>query len=263
MIKRLREEFTRLWRAMRELDFQTATVLVLSTVLVIAQYKYGTREYFREEMSAILSIDAGGLNPFIYHCLTQAVTGLVVPAAVLLFWFRRRPSEIGLGLGDWKLAGLLMALYLPLVTVACWYLSSMPEFQNRHPQVSMAALSWKVFAVYHVVYLLNWAGWEYLFRGFTLFGTAHTFGHWAIFVQMIPFAVLHYTKPGPEAFLSVAGGLVLGVVVWRCRSFWVAVPIHWYQTMAMDFFCTLRRRADASGGACPEDLAQVARSLFG
>ena len=94
-------------------------------------------------------------------------------------------------------------------------------------------------------------GWEYLWRGFTLFGTAHTFGHWAIFVQMIPFAVLHYTKPGPEAFLSVGG------------SFWVAVPIHWYQTMAMDFFCTLRRRADAGGGACPEDLAQAVRSLFG
>ena len=261
MIKRLRDEFTRLWQSTRELDFQTATVLVLSTVLVIAQYKYGTRRYFRDEMSWILSVDSGGLNPFIYHCLTQFATGLVVPAAVLIFWFRRRPSEIGLGLGDWKLACLLMALYIPVVTAACWFLSAMPEFQARHPQLTVVALSWRVFAVYHAIYFLNWAGWEFMFRGFMLFGTAHTFGHWAIFVQMIPFAVLHFMKPGPEAFLSVAGGLVLGVVVWRCRSFWVAVPVHWYQTMIMDLFCTLRRRADGAD-VCPDGLAEVARSLF-
>ncbi len=50
---------------------------------------------------------------------------------------------------------------------------------RRHPQLWDVAHDWNVFAIYHAFYLLNWIGWEYLWRGFVLFGTAPTFGRWA------------------------------------------------------------------------------------
>ncbi len=80
-----------------------------------------------------------------------------------------------------------------------------------------------------------------------LFGTAHTFGVHAIFVQALPFALLHVDKPTIELGLSLLGGIVLGAVVWRCRSFWIAVPIHFIQMLALDFWCSLRIRTGASG----------------
>jgi hypothetical protein len=47
--------------------------------------------------------------------------------------------------------------------------------------------------------------------------------------------------------LSVVGGIALGALVWRCRSFWIAIPIHAAQMLILDFFCSLRIRTGADG----------------
>ena len=126
-------------------------------------------------------------------------------------------------------------------------MSDSPEFQSSYPHYTPAATDWQIFLIYHAFFLFYWIGWEYLWRGFVLFGTAHTFGLYAIFVQMVPFALLHADKPLAEAFLSIVGGLALGALVWRCRSFWIAVPIHAVQMFLIDFWCTLRIRTGVSG----------------
>jgi len=41
--------------------------------------------------------------------------------------------------------------------------------------------------------------------------------------------------------------VALGALVWRCRSFWIAVPIHAAQMMLLDLWCTVRVRTDVSG----------------
>ena len=64
---------------------------------------------------------------------------------------------------------------------------------------------------------------------------------------MVPFALLHAQKPAAEAYLSVLGGIALGALVWRCRSFWIAVPIHAAQMLVLDLWCTLRLRSGAEG----------------
>ena len=81
-----------------------------------------------------------------------------------------------------------------------------------------------------------------------LFGTAPALGApLAIVVQTVPFAILHADKPPAEAYLAVLGGLALGALVWRCRSFWIAIPIHAAQMVMLDLFCTLRFRTGAVG----------------
>jgi len=54
----------------------------------------------------------------------------------------------------------------------------------------------------------------------------------------------------------VAGGLALGALVWRCRSFWIAVPIHAVQMLILDLWCSLRSRSGVTGTGFA-DLAQV------
>ena len=58
---------------------------------------------------------------------------------------------------------------------------------------------------------------------------------------------MHMQKPTSELVLSLVGGVVLGALVWRCRAFWIAVPIHSVQMLALDFWCSLRIRTGASG----------------
>ena len=106
---------------------------------------------------------------------------------------------------------------------------------------------WLIRFLLEAFFLFYWVGWEYLWRGFVLFGTAPRFGLYAIIIQALPFAVLHFNKPFPEAMLSLVGGVALGGLVWRCRSFWIAVPIHAAQMMILDLWCSLRLRTGARG----------------
>lgn len=240
-------EWRRLNAAMRGLDRQTAFVLTAAALLMIVQYALGDRGLFRDRLAPLFDAEWRGLLAWGWWFGIQGITGFVVPALSLIFLFRRRPAEIGLGLGDWKLAATLAALYLPLVALGTWFLSDGEAFQAEYPHYAGAAYDWRFFVIYEALFLFYWIGWEYLWRGFVLFGTAPTFGLYAILIQTVPFALLHIQKPLAEALLSVPGGIVLGALVWRCRSFWIAVPIHAAQMLILDFWCTLRLRTGVSG----------------
>lgn len=244
MIAWLRDELSALWRTLAGLDRGTTTVLVVAAALSLAQERWGHQRFFRTHLAELVGADPGGIGQYAWHHGTQCLTGFVIPVLVLVLLLRRRPAEVGLGLGNWRLGLVVAAVYVPIVTAGCWVLSAQQGFQHQYPHYTPAAEDWSVFLVYEVMALVYWVGWEYLWRGFVLFGTAPTFGRMAIVVQMVPFAVLHLHKPPAEAFLSIVGGLLLGALVWQCRSFWIAIPIHAYQMAAMDFFCALRSRGD-------------------
>ena len=251
MIDRLRRE----WQALRATlgaltrdQRMAAAVMIAATLLVLLQLQIGGRSVYRMALDNVFGFEDPELGAWAWWFGTQGVTGFVIPVLILLVGFRLKPREAGLGLGDWKLASGIAALYLPLVVVGTWVLSDGEGFQRMYPHYAGAQDDWGVFIAYELLFLFYWMGWEYLWRGFTLFGTARALGApLAIVVQTVPFAILHAEKPAAEAYLSVLGGLALGALVWRCRSFWIAVPIHAAQMLSLDFFATLRARTGASG----------------
>jgi hypothetical protein len=243
----LQEEWIRLRKAVRSLDPQTTFVLTFAAVAVVLQFTVGDQDVFRTHLASFVPEAWEGLGAWGWWFGMQGLLGFVLPALSLRFFFSNNWSTAGLGGGNWRLASLIAALYLPLVALGTWVLSDGAAFQQQYPHYHPATTSWNTFLIYEALFLFYWLGWEYLWRGFVLFGTAHTLGLYAIFVQALPFAALHVTKPWPEALLSIVGGIALGALVWRCRSFWIAIPIHAAQMMLLDFWSTLRIRGDVSG----------------
>ena len=243
----LRSEWRALKRGIRVLDAQTVVVLLFAALAVIVQMNLGSRTFFRTELAPSLGLAGSGLASWTWWFAIQGILGFAIPVAILRLGFGQSMAEMGLGAGDWRFAGTIALLYLPLVAVGTWILSNGADFQENYPHLPEAAESWSVFLVYEAVFIFYWMGWEYLWRGFVLFGTAKVFGAYAIIIQTVPFAILHYEKPMPEAILSIVGGLALGLLVWRSRSFWIAVPIHAVQMILIDLFCALRIRTGASG----------------
>ena len=250
MIRRLSAELRSLRATVAGLSPEArraATVLIVSVVLVLVQVQAGTRDVYRGLGNPLGTADPE-LGAWAWWFGMQGLTGFVVPVLILLAAFRWTPREAGLGLGDWRLAGGLALAYLPLVAVGTWVLSDGAGFQTQYPHYDGARDSWAAFALYEALFVFYWLGWEYLWRGFVLFGTAPALGvPLAIVAQTVPFAILHADKPPAEAYLSILGGLALGALVWRCRSFWIAVPIHAAQMVMLDLFCTLRFRTGAAG----------------
>jgi len=207
----------------------------------------GDRGFFRTTVAPQLDVAGNGLASWAWWFGMQGVLGFLVPIAILKWGFKTSWKGMGLGAGDYSFALKMTAIYLPLVLVGTWILSDSTEFQASYPHYSAAAHHWKPFLIYESLFLFYWLGWEYLWRGFVLFGTARSFGIMAIFIQAMPFALLHFNKPLPEALLSIVGGVAIGALVWRSRSFWIAVPIHAAQMMMLDLWCSLRIRSGATG----------------
>ncbi len=259
-MSRLAAEFRALRASIADLtpaQRRAAAVLIAATLLVLIQVQLGTRSVYHGLGNPLGAADPE-FGAWAWWFGMQGLTGFVVPVLILVVAFRWRPSAAGLGLGDWRLAGGLALAYLPLVAIGTWVLSDGAGFQMQYPHYFGARDSWTAFALYEALFVFYWIGWEYLWRGFVLFGTAPALGApLAIVVQTVPFAILHADKPPAEAYLSVLGGIALGALVWRCRSFWIAVPIHAAQMLLLDLFCTLRFRTGAAGIGLDAFLAAI------
>lgn len=260
MIDGLKNEVAGMREAWRSIDRQTAFVLLFAALAVILQMQFGDRSFFRRTFGQVAEEPWNGLWGWGWWFGMQGLLGFVLPVAILRFGFGRTAAEMGLSAGDWRFAGRLALLYLPLVVVGTWVLSAGDDFLSNYPHYRPAATDWTIFLIYQALFLFYWMGWEYLWRGFVLFGTAPRLGLYAIFVQAMPFALLHYNKPLPEALLSIVGGVALGALVWRARSFWIAVPIHAAQMFVLDFWATLRVRTGVRGIG-PDALIEMFRSF--
>jgi membrane protease YdiL (CAAX protease family) len=143
-----------------------------------------------------------------------------------------------------------------------WVVSDSAAFQSVYPHAQTVRTDWTLFLIYEGMFILYFIGWEFIWRGYVLFGLLkHTGATVAVLVQMIPFVILHFGKPLPETLGSIAAGIALGALSVRTRSFWYAVLIHWTVMLTIDIFATLRFRAGVEGIGL-DALFGIFRALF-
>jgi membrane protease YdiL (CAAX protease family) len=176
---------------------------------------------------------AAGIASHLYWFGATVLFLALAPLAVL--WLLGEPfAEYGLGAGHWRLglrlAALLLALMLPVVLVA----SRVPAFADHYPLAGAAASSLRLFAVYEAGYALYFVAWEMMFRSFLLFGLYRRVGLAAVYVQALPFALLHFGKPEAEALGSIVAAVALGYLALRTRSFWWGALLHAGVAFSMD-----------------------------
>jgi uncharacterized protein len=148
----------------------------------------------------------------------------ILPMLVILLLFREPVGSYGFKLGNWR-AGLAWTVSVCAVMgVILWFVARMPAMQvyyeARAPQ-ELARLIWlngvELFA------------WEFIWRGFMLFGMAQIIGPGpAILVQAIPFAFMHLGKPEIETLSTIFGGIGFGFIAWQTESFVYPWLIHWF-----------------------------------
>jgi membrane protease YdiL (CAAX protease family) len=163
---------------------------------------------------------------FSYHNITpsteinQTVLFFVIPLLFIVLVFRESPRDYGLALGDWR-AGLVITLGgIALMTPVIWSLAKLDPTSQSYYQGMTASLPWNTF--------FQIFGWEFLFRGWITFGYARKFGANALWIQAVPFALMHIGKPEIETLSTVFGGFAFGWIAYRTRSFLYPFLIHWY-----------------------------------
>ena len=218
------------------LERKTTIVLIGSAVLLTLYRFFNTRSFFNKHFRRYFATPSiRELLSYHYWFLSTAVVLFVLPVLLIKLGVKARIRDYGLqfthGKLGWGLVALGWVVMLPLILLALWLY---PAFQQKYPLCKIAATSWQTFIPYELAYGVYMFSWEFIFRGFMLFGLEARFGNASILIQTVPFAIMHGSKPLPEAMGSVVAGLLLGALALETRSFLYGAALHWFVAMTMD-----------------------------
>ena len=90
---------------------------------------------------------------------------------------------------------------------------------------------------------MQFIGVEAFFRGFMTFGLLRRFGWLSILVMTVPYTMIHFTKPMPEATAAIFAGLILGYLAVRSKSFVPGIFLHAGVALTMDLLVLWRMGA--------------------
>jgi membrane protease YdiL (CAAX protease family) len=176
------------------------------------------------------------LNRLTWWSAWSLLMYVAVPVFLIRVVFRERVRDYGVKIGgifaDWWVYALMMAVAWPAIYLA----SASDRFQSTYPFYRLAGgeRAWPNLVQWELLYTLQFFAVEFFFRGFLVHGLKHRFGAYAIFVMVVPYCMLHFTKPMPEALASVVGGVALGFMSLRTRSIWMGTAIHVTVAWSMD-----------------------------
>jgi len=147
---------------------------------------------------------------------------------------RFRLSDLGLSTRGFVkhlwLYGVGLAIVLPLV----FLLSDNPHFLKAYPFYKNAARDWVTLLSWEASYALQFMALEFFFRGFLLFGAVRVLGPWVIPVMVLPYMMIHWSKPELECLGSIIAGVALGVVALRTRAIYAGMIVHIGVAWSMD-----------------------------
>lgn len=154
---------------------------------------------------------------------------MVLPVFTILFILRKNPLDFGLRIGDYKLWGFYVAITI-LIAIPVLYIGSL--FSSIDQYYAKPFNYYSFFA--EMVPLLF--VWEFILRGFLLFGLKERFREASILIQMVPFVLLHIGKPEIEILMCIPMGLWFGYIAYRGKSFWPAFITHTFINFTLKYF---------------------------
>jgi len=224
-------------------DMKGIGSLVLATLLLIIRRYYGRTRTFRIMLGGV-----AGSWPFptiwerLYWVFSSFILYFLIPALFIYFVFHERIQDHGFrlkGIGRYKWLYLAMLLVvIPTVVIA----SRFSGFIAKYPLYPEAGNSPAEFIIWESAYGLYFIALEFFFRGFMLFTVARYLGAYAIFVMVIPYAMIHFGKPFTETVGSIIAGTALGTLALRTRSIFGGVFIHIAVAWSMDILAIIAER---------------------
>lgn len=184
-----------------DLDVQLTLAMIVSTIC-------GTIVYYRNELTGIWDLDR-----FLLY--------FVIPVLIVIVPFNESVKMYGVQLGRWKEGIIWTISVCAIMSLVLYGFTRSPEVQQYY-SAKANEIHWVVAKT-----ALEMFGWEFLWRGLMLFTFAKRFGIGAaLWLQAIPFSLLHLGKPELETISTIFGGVGFGFIAWRTQSMLYPWLIH-------------------------------------
>ncbi|NWG28412.1 MAG: CPBP family intramembrane metalloprotease [Ignavibacteriaceae bacterium] len=243
-----KEEISRLLGVIREMDRKVIIIFISVAILQTISWYYTSRNFFRINFFPYLQNDANVyLYEYLYWFIGDFFTLFILAILIIKFILKENLKDYGLISGDFKVGLAFSSIFFFIMLPVIWLFSASPEFSEKYPHLLSTRNSWGIFFIYESGMLLYMISWEFIWRGFMLFGLRDKFGYYSVLIQMIPFVILHNGKPVAETFGATAGGITLGVLALRTNSIFYCILTHMGIMFTIDFISTLRYRTNDYG----------------
>lgn len=229
-------------------DRDAAIVLLTGTVLLVLFFYWGrpggyvasgTSARIRD-LTAGNGVDIVGSGAYMWWGVSSLIWRLVVPFGIAWWLLGMRPKDLGLRFrGVARHLPMYGAMFAVMLPVLVWA-SSFESFLGFYPFYDRAGEGGAAFWIYEIGYALQFVGVESFFRGFLTFGLARRFGVLAVLIMTVPYTMIHFAKPMPEATAAIVAGLVLGYMALRSKSFVPGIALHVGVAITMDMLVLAR-----------------------
>jgi hypothetical protein len=224
----------------KTLPSHEAALILLTAAIALILPRYFGQEGFWSNTKALSALSADwphrDLWPRVYWGAFKLVNYGLVPVLCIKLVLKGRIRDFGLRFvrepKAWLLYLGMLLLVLPLAYVA----STTDAFLQTYPKYRAAGASWFQFFAWELAYGFQFFMLEFFFRGFLIFALARYIGSLAIFVMVVPYAMIHFGKPFAECLGSVIAGTALGTIALRTGSIYGGVFVHCGVAWSMDLF---------------------------
>ncbi len=242
MLNYISNELKSLLVEIKKLDFKITYIFMSVAVITFLSLSFSSPNFYYEHFSR------DRFYSRIYWFLADGGIMFLLPLLSVKFIFKEKLSDYGFTLGDKKFGLITSGIFLIVMIIVVWIVSGSQTFAITYPQGGVKVReNLMIFILYELCILIYMLGWEFFWRGYTLFGLKSRFGYYAVFIQMIPFFILHKGKPEIELFASIFAGLILGIQAIRSRSFIYCWILHWLVMLSIDGISVLRSQKDIYG----------------
>ncbi|MDX2343789.1 MAG: CPBP family intramembrane metalloprotease [Acidimicrobiia bacterium] len=229
-------------------DKEAFIVIIAGTLLLYVFHYWGRPDYFvRSGLIDWVASNIGGtleehpgVGAYLYWGFTSLVLRTLVPAAIIFWLIKDSPRDWGYRIsGTLKHFPVYGLMYLVMLPILVW-ISSLESFMTYYPFYDRAAEGGSAFWLYEFGYVFQFVGIEAFFRGFLTFGLARRFGLLGVAIMTVPYTMIHFGKPAPEAFAAIIAGLALGYLALRSKSFVPGIFLHVSVAITMDMLVLWR-----------------------
>jgi membrane protease YdiL (CAAX protease family) len=230
-------------------DRDAFVVIITGTLLLYLFHYWGRPDYFVRSglVDWVMGGGAGvtlqehpGVGAYLYWGASSLVLRTLVPAGIILWLIGDSPRNWG-----YRVRGIrehlppYVLMYLLMLPLLLW-VSSFDSFLTYYPFYDRAAEGGVAFWLYEAGYAFQFVGVEAFFRGFLTFGLARRFGLLGIAIMTVPYTMIHFGKPAPEAFAAIIAGLALGYLALKSKSFVPGIFLHVSVAVTMDLLVLWR-----------------------
>lgn len=244
MIRQFKEEINNLVSALRTLSFKESFIFVSVALITFLSMYYASPNFFRR----VFDTSDDKFFSSLYWFSADGFLMFIIPVLLIPIVLKGRLSDFGFRLGDYRFGLKSSLLFVIVMLPFLWIASGSESFARTYPQGGpYVRENIDVLLYYELFVGFYMFAWEFFWRGYMLFGLKEKFGYYAIFIQMVPFFILHRGKPDIETFASIFAGLVLGIQAWRANSFIYCFLVHWSVMIFVDVISVLRFKSQSYG----------------